>query len=226
MQGCVLETTVSPFHCLYQDALELHTQSRLRLPHSQAEASRLARAAFVLYLSSAEALAHQAVAELGRPELVAMLADPARPVPLVDVWLKLPAIIATGAVGTLDPNVPPWPQFRELLELRDSWLHPHEAEKRRAYYYAPYRSSSFEPILPHQVPKELGVSAHDIQLPRTGLPRDPYALRPLHLDTVRAVLDAAIQALDHVLGGALTRDGRLRKEPVRQVYPPPGSNGG
>ena len=63
----MIETVISPFHCLYQDALAFHTQSRLA--RSDSEASRLARAAFLLYVSSAEALVHQAAAELGRPEL-------------------------------------------------------------------------------------------------------------------------------------------------------------
>src|SRR4051794_25830723 len=67
--GWIIETVVSPFHCLYQDALDFHKQSHLRLPRSEAEASRLARAAFLLYLESAESLVHQAAAELARPEL-------------------------------------------------------------------------------------------------------------------------------------------------------------
>ena len=50
--GPILETIVSPFHCLYQDALEFHTQSQLRLARSEGEASRLARAALMLYLAS------------------------------------------------------------------------------------------------------------------------------------------------------------------------------
>src|SRR5512143_2800585 len=54
--GWVIETVVSPFHCLYQDALHFHTQSRLAEARSESEASRLARAAFVLYLASAESL--------------------------------------------------------------------------------------------------------------------------------------------------------------------------
>src|SRR4051794_10522447 len=63
--GSIIETVVSPFHCLYQDALHFHTQSHLWLARSEGEASRLARAALVLYLSSAEALVHQAAVELG-----------------------------------------------------------------------------------------------------------------------------------------------------------------
>jgi hypothetical protein len=59
----------------------------------------------------------------------------------------------------------------------------------------------------------------DLYYPRTGLPRDPYALRPIHLDTARSVLDAAIAALDRRLDGALTRNSRHRTEPVRVVHP-------
>jgi hypothetical protein len=32
--GWVIETEVSPFHCLYQDALHFHSQSRLTLMRS------------------------------------------------------------------------------------------------------------------------------------------------------------------------------------------------
>ena len=67
--GWVIETVFSPFHCLYQDALYFHTQSRLA--RSESEASRLARAALLLYVSSAEALVHQAAEELGRPSCAA-----------------------------------------------------------------------------------------------------------------------------------------------------------
>jgi hypothetical protein len=96
---CVAETTFSPFHCLYQDALEFHTQSHLRLARSEAEASRMARAALLLYLSSAEALVHHAAYELGQPELARILCDPERPMSLADVWRLLPAVIAVSEGG-------------------------------------------------------------------------------------------------------------------------------
>jgi hypothetical protein len=72
---------------------------------------------------------------------------------------------------------------------------------------------------PHQIPHALGLVPEALTFPRTGLPRDPYALRPRHLDTARGVLDAAIAALDRRLGGALTCEQRHRREPVRVVYP-------
>lgn len=217
--GVVLETIVSPFHCLYQDALHFHTQSHLRLAQSESEASRLARAALMLYLASAEALVHQAAVDLGRAELAGVLADPARPLPLAESWRLLPAIVAGGNGCSGDLAAPPWPQFAELLELRATWAYPGPAESRRAFYRADHPDAPFEPLEPHAIPRGLDVAPARLMLPRTGLPRDPYALRPRHLDTARSILDAAIEALDRRLGGALTRDARHRREPCRLIEP-------
>ncbi|AGA31219.1 hypothetical protein [Singulisphaera acidiphila] len=217
--GWVIETVISPFHCLYQDALHFHTQSHLRLVRSESEASRLARGALLLYIASAEALVHQAAVELGRPELTALIADPGRPSPLADAWRLLPAIVAEGPTGAFDTELAPWPQFAEMLALRTSWLYPGPAAQRKAYYRSPRSDAAYEPLEPHQTPSGLPVSPDSLLYPRTGLPRDPYALRPRHLDTARSVLDAAIEGLDRRLGGALTRNQRHRKEPVRVVYP-------
>lgn len=220
--GWVIETVYSPFHCLYQDALSFHTQSRLA--RSDADASRLARAALLLYVSAAEALVHQAAEELGRLELRGLIADPSRPLPLEEAWRLLPAIVAEpGApTGSFDPEAPPWPQFAELLELRSSWAYPGSPVQRRAYYRSPRRDGDYEPLQPHQVPEVLArsVSPDRLSFPRTGLPRDPYALRPRHLDTARGILDSAIEALDRRMSGALTSGQRHRREPVRLVHPP------
>lgn len=221
--GWVIETVVSPFQCLYQDALHFHTQSRLA--RSESEASRLARAALLLYVSSAEALVHQAADELGRPELRGLLADSNRPLPLFEVWRLLPAIVAqTGLPArAFDPELPPWPQFAELLLLRTSWAYPGPAAGRRAFYRSAHRDGDYEPLEAHQAPANLGRAAQ-LAYPRTGLPRDPYALRPRHLDTARGVLDASIEALDGCMGGALTKGQRHRREPVRVVHPPSDSD--
>ncbi len=218
--GWVIETVVSPFHCLYQDALHFHTQSKLALARSESEASRLARSAFLLYMASAEALVHQAVVELGRPELIALAADPGRPLSHADAWRLLPAIVSEGPAGPFDPTSPPWPQFAELLALQTHWAYPGAPADRRAYYRSARRDGDYEPLEPFQAPPELGLTADRLHYPRTGLPRDPYALRPRHLDTARSILDAAIESLDRRLGGALTANQRHRREPVRVVHPP------
>jgi hypothetical protein len=219
--GSVIETIVSPFHCLYQDAAHFHTQSKSA--QSESEASRLSRAAILLYVSSAEALVHQAAAELGRPELRELLVDPERPLPLFDAWRILPAVTAEPAAWArpLDPDSAPWPQFAELLLLRASWCYPGTSSERRAFYRKESPEGAYEPLEPHQMPLGLRRQAPPelLAFPRTGLPRDPYALRPLHLDTARRILDAAIEALDLRMGGALTKGGRHRREPCRLVYP-------
>jgi hypothetical protein len=216
--GWVIETVVSPFHCLYQDALSFHTQSRVAEARSDSEANRLSRAALVLYMAAAESLVHQAALELGRPELMSLLADPSRPLPLADAWRLLPAIVSESPAGPFHPDAPPWPQFAELLALRASWAYPGTAWERRAYYRSAQRDADYEPLQPHQAPAALGITPERLTFPRTGLPRDPYALRPRHVDTARGILDAAIDALDRRMGGALTRDQRHRREPVRVVH--------
>jgi hypothetical protein len=215
----VIVTEVCPFHCLYQDALEFHSQSRLMLGRSESASSRLARAALLLYVASSEALINQAAAELGRPDLARLVADPARPLALLDAWRLLPAILGQGSAGSGDPTAAPWPQFAELLALRTTWSYPGVASTRRAYYRASRAGSAFEPLQPHQITRETGVTPDTLLYPKTGLPRDPYALRPHHLDTTRGILDAAIAALDRRLDGALTRDNRHRRELTRIVPP-------
>lgn len=218
----VIETVVCPFHCLYQDALSFHTQSRLA--RSESEASRIARAALLLYVSSAEALVHQAALELGRADLRETLIDPDRPIALFEAWRLLPAVAALPGtlVPPFDDEAPPWPQFAELLSLRNSWAYPGPAGERLAYYKSAHRDGDYEPLQAHEVPEGLRQAAvmSRLAFPRTGLPRDPYAFRPHHLDAARGILDAAIEALDRRMAGALTSGQRHRREPVRVVHPP------
>jgi hypothetical protein len=166
----------------------------------------------------------QAAIELGRPELRGLLADPSRPLPLAEAWRLLPAIVAEPGVPTrpFDPESPPWPQFAELLMLETSWVYPGSPSSRRAYYRSGQDDRGFEPMEPHHVPATLRrtVRTETLTFPRTGLPRDPYALRPRHLDTARGILDAAIEALDRRMGGLLCQAQRHRREPVRLVFPP------
>jgi hypothetical protein len=219
--GWVIETVICPFHCLYQDALSFHTQSRLA--RSESEASRIARAALLLYVSSAEALVHQAALELGRAEPREMLVDPDRPISLFEAWRILPVVAAEPRtlLPPFDHDAPPWPQFAELLALRNSWAYPGPTSERRAFYRSDRRDGDYEPLQAHEVPEALSQAAapNRLTFPRTGLPRDPYALRPHHLDAARAILDAAIEALDRRMSGALTEGQRHRREPVRFVHP-------
>ena len=209
----IIETEINPFHCLYQDALYFHTQSYLALNRSKSEASRLARSALLLYVSSFEALVHQAAVELGRPDLSGLFADPRRPVPLSEAWRYLPTIVL-GATGIRqDFDQPPCPQLVELLSLRELWAYPGPPSSRKAYYQS--ADAGFDSIEPHEIPPGLGLTTNDLQFPRTGLPRDPYALKPRHLDTIRSIIDASITTLDRWIDGALVKDNRHRREITR-----------
>ena len=173
---------------------------------------------------SAEALIHQAAAELSRPEFARLASDPSRPIPTIAAWRLLPALaIECGqAPASSEPDAPPWPQLAELFELRDAWAYPGLEAARRAYYFKrPGDPPSFEPMDPHRIPPGFGLTTDRLVHPKTGLPRDPYALRPKHLDTARGVLDQAIAALDRRLAGALTKAGRHRREPIRAMCPRP-----
>ena len=226
--GWVIETVVSPFHCLYQDALHFHTQSRLA--QSEGEAARLARAALLLYISSAEALVRQAAVELGRPELQGPARRSQPPAP-TGRGLAAPAR-HRGRARRPDPlvrsRIAPLAPVRRAAHARD--LVGLSGPGRRAAGLTiarPGRDGDYEPMEPHQCPRALKrvLRTETLTYPRTGLPRDPYALRPRHLDTARGILDAAIEALDRRMGGTLCHGQRHRREPVRVVYPTPNGNG-
>ncbi len=187
--GWVIETVFSPFHCLYQDALFFHTQSRLA--KSDAEASRLARAALLLYISAAESLVHQAAEELGRHELRGLIADPSRPLPLAEAWRLLPAIAAEpgSPTGPFDPETPPWPQFAELLMLRTSWAYPGSpgVAARLLPLLPPRRrlralAAAPGPLRPeeHRGPRSARVPAHRIAPRSLCPPPPPRGRRPRH----------------------------------------------
>lgn len=212
----LIETVVSPFHCFYQDALHFHTQSHLVLSRSQSESSRLARSALLFYVSGFEAMIHQAATELGRPDLSRLVDSAERPLPLADAVRLLPSIVVGTSSGSPQEfEKPPWPQLFELIELRDSLLYPGPAAVRKAFYCS--NGSGFDPLEPHQIPEGLALSSDNLLFPRTGLPRDPYALRPRHLDTVRGIIDACISSLDRRLDGALVRENRHRRETTRFI---------
>ena len=173
----VIETVVSPFHCLYQDALHFHTQSRLA--QSEGEAAGWPACGALLYISSAEALVRQAAVELGRPELRGLLG---RPQPALSRSPRpggsLPAIVAEPGVPTrsFDPESPPWPQFAELLMLETSWVYPGPPSSRRAYYRSTRRDGGLRAARAAQGPRRA----------QPGAPhRDPHlsphrpAARPL-----------------------------------------------
>ena len=105
--------------------------------------------------------------------------------------------------------------------LRTSWVYPGPAShpasllplgSPRRRLRAHRSRIRFPPALDAIRPETL-------TFPRTGLPRDPYALRPRHLDTARGILDAAIEALDRRMGGASRRASVIGASPFAWSTP-------
>ena len=166
------------------------------------------RAALLLYVSSAEALVHQAAVELGRPELRGCW-----PIRAARCRFSKPG----GSCRRSPPNPACPPAVRSRVRslapvrraavLETSWAYPGPPSTRRAYYRSTRRDGDYEPLEPHQVPAR--AAAHsptrypDLSAHRPA-PRS-LRLRPHHLDTARGILDAAIEALDRRMGGASAR---------------------
>ena len=120
-----------------------HTQSRLA--RSESEASRLARAALLLYVSSAEALVHQAAEELGRPELKSLLADPVTSVTALSKRGGYCRQLLVSSARRLDRLIRKPPRGRSSPScslLRASWAYPGPAPRRRAFYRSSRRATA------------------------------------------------------------------------------------
>ena len=152
-QGWVIETVVSPFHCLYQDALHFHTQSQPGAVGGRGEPAGTGGAAALL--SSAEALVHQAAVELGRPELAELAADPPPPAP--GRCLAAPARDRgrPGVHPPYDPG-PPLAPVRRAAGARTSWAYPGPPRPDGPITARP-GGRGYEPLEPHQVPPALAV---------------------------------------------------------------------
>ena len=166
-RGSLIVTEVSPFHCLYQDALEFHSQSRLMLARSESGSSRLARAALLLYgrlgRVPGPSGGRRSWAGLSLPRC---WPTPSRPLPLEDAWRLLPAIAGQGATASGDPSAPPWAAVRRAARAPDP---PGRIPVRRSiaepYYRAPRPDADFEPLQPHQIPAGAAVTAGDLLYP-------------------------------------------------------------
>ena len=86
----------------------------------------------------------------------------------------LPALVNDGPASPMQPEQPPWPQFAELLALRDAWAYPGGVRGGRITD----RHAKTRPMnrcFSIKCPRRSACS-HQFTYPRTGLPRDPYAL--------------------------------------------------
>jgi len=211
----VFKSAVNSFHYLYGDAEFFHELAR-----SQAgdfAGVRAARTALLLYILSLEALINRALEHLLPEHLRQFVLDREEKLTVEDKWLLLPLLTTSDPAGHFDRSRYPWSHFVELIKIRNEFVHP---KHDRLAYYEAVSPTQWKPLSWKNIPEGLGVKETDVIFRQTQIPRDPYAVRLEHVDTVRQVVDATVQELDGLLGGRILKEGWAHSDGMGLVWPP------
>jgi hypothetical protein len=216
-QVFVYSTTINSFYYLYSDAQFLHNQ--VKAPELQRSFDRvpLSRTAILLYVFSLEALVNRALAEFLSEPLRSFIMEREDRFSLEEKWKLLPRFASGLPSVSFDESSYPWSHFRELVRLRNDFVHP--KNDRQAYYRA-FSTRRIEPLDWNQFPREMGVRETDLVYRLNRIPRDPYSILPEHVDQVKKVVDDMINELDRLLQGRVRVENWLDKDTFHLVYPP------
>jgi hypothetical protein len=174
----------------------------------------------LLYVFSLEALINRALdAFLPGPIRDFVLEREAR-FKLEDKWLLLPLLVSPNSEATFDKSKYPWSHFTDLVDLRNDYVHP---KHDRPAYYKAVTSHRFEPLPWNQIPHDAAFRETAIIYRQILVPKDPYAIRPQHLDTIKKTVDDMIATLDSLLTNRLTKNNWLHSDNFTLVYPPDAS---
>jgi hypothetical protein len=135
---------------------------------------------------------------------------------LEEKWSFLPKLAAGDSAAGFDESAYPWSHFRELIGLRNDFVHP---KHDRFAYYRALSSSTIDSLDWNRIPDSLEVKEKDVVYRQNRIPRDPYAILPDHVDQVRKVVDDMINQLDELLAGRLTEENWLGQDQLTLVYP-------
>jgi hypothetical protein len=211
----VFKSHINSFHYLYQDAEFFHAQAKLS--GAGFESVRAARTALLLYILSLEGLVNRALeAFLPEPQRQFFINREER-FSLEDKWQLLPLMAGEGGPRAFDKSADVWARFVELIRIRNEFVHP---KHDRPAYYEAITATKWTALSFKKIPGGLGVKETDIIYRQTQIPRDPYAVRPEHVDTAKAAVDAIVSSLDEHLGGRLTSGSWLRGDGMGLVWPP------
>ena len=211
----VFKSHINSFHYLYQDAEYFHAQAKL--PNSGFKSVQASRTALLLYILSLEGLINRALeAFLPEPQRQFFIEREER-FSLEDKWQLLPLMAGHDGPRAFDKSDQVWARFVELIRIRNEFVHP---KHDRPAYYEALTATRWTALSWKKVPEGLGVKETDIIFRQTHIPRDPYAVRPEHVDTAKAAVDAIVVKLDEHLGGRLSADGWLRGDGMGLVWPP------
>lgn len=77
----------------------------------------------------------------------------------------------------------------------------------------------WKPLSWKHIPDGLSVKETDVIYRQTQIPRDPYAVRVEHVDTVKAAVDAIIAELDRLLDGRILAGDWYRSDGMGLIWP-------
>lgn len=211
----IYRTYINSFHYLYQDAEYLqHLANKPQLA-GKFDPVRLCRTALLLYILSLEGLINRALDHLAPHHIHDFVLDREERFSTEDKWLLLPLLVSDK--GTFDKSRYPWSHLAELLRMRNDYVHP---KHDRPAYYKAVTAQQWTPLSWNEIPAGLGVGETEIVYRQTRIPRDPYALRAQHIDTVKKVVDDVVNELDKLLDGKIMQNGWLHNDSMELIFPP------
>lgn len=212
----IVRSCVNSFHYLYQDATYLHNLANDPTRAGKFERVQLSRTALILYIISLEALINQVGIAFLPAEAQMFFRQREANISLEDKWFLLPLMISQGT-STFDRSRYPWSHFKELVRIRNDYIHP--KHKRGSYMRAKTRQR-FERLETKDIPADSDIREADVLYGQTKVYKDPHQILPNDVDPVKRVVDDMIKELDRILGGQITKGNWLHQEVFKLVYPP------
>jgi len=214
-QPFIFRNFVNSFHYLYQDAEYLYQIAQKPEMADNFEQVRLCRTALLLYIFCLEGLINRAIDHFLPGQLHDYFLEREDRFGIEDKWLLLPLVVSEKE--TFDKSRYPWSHFAELISIRNDFVHP---KHDRPAYCRVIASHQWEPLPWNEIPKDLGVRETDVVYRQTQIPKDPYAIRPKHIDKAKRIVDDVVAELDRLLDGKILANDWLRSDEMTLIYPP------
>jgi len=212
----IFQTYINSFHYLYQDATYIYNLATDKKMQGRFERVRLSRTALLLYILSMEALINRAMDHLLSADLHDFFMEREDKFSLQDKWLLLPLLAGKKGSRKFNTTKYPWSHFNELVSLRNDFVHP---KHDRVAYYTASPNKKVNPLDYNKIPKDLPVKEKGVVYRNTLIPKDPYAILPIHVEKTKKIVDDMIQELDKLLDGKIMKDNWLAEDAWQLIYP-------
>ncbi len=213
----IFRTFINSFHYLYQDAELFRDMAKSNSYKDRFERVQLSRTAILLYVLSLEALINRVIDNILPEKLREFFVEREDRFSLEDKFLLLPLLLSEKATKHFDKSRYPWSHFKELVRLRNEYVHP---KHDRAAYYEAITQKTIIPLQWNEIPKDLEIKEKELVFRNTKIPKDPYSILPEHLDTAKKVVDDIVKKLDELLDGKILKDNWYKNESWELIYPP------